>query len=107
MNARQLAAFLAFFGGGIAAGMTGSALLREIPGAKSFYVDRLDIRRSLLPDGGDLVTAEAYAAVTVGLGDGGISVVRPDSVSCALTGPQTTQLRTILTAAGNCVRDAP
>lgn len=99
-------ALLAFLAG-TASGMTGSALLREAPGAKTYFTRELVVWQEPLADGGSDVTAQVSVDATLALNDGGTQVVRLNPVLCPLTEARKTSLRTILAAAANCARDAP
>jgi len=108
MTNAQLAALLAFVAAaGGAVGMSGSALLRETPGAKSYYVREMVLRQFPLADGGNIITARTWTDATLGLSDGGIAVADLGEVDCALTAGQTSSLQTILTAAKSCAQNAP
>src|SRR4051812_1559625 len=111
MNQTQLAALLAFIGGAAAA-MTTSALVREAPGAKSYYTHHLEIDQRPAADGGNDITAVAFVTATVALTDGGTAVADLGGNSCAelisgLTPTQRTNLQNILTGSANCGKNAP
>lgn len=106
MTKTHLTALLAFLAGS-AAGMTSSALVREAPGTKSYFVHQLAVSQSPLADGGSDVSAVAYTTVTLDLADGGTATHDLGGVPCPLTEARKTTLRTILTAAESCARNAP
>lgn len=81
-NAASLALAAALGASGGAIGTAG--LLREAPGAKTYYAHGLDLRQSPLPDGGNEVTAVAYVTATLVLADGGVSAVDLGGDACPL-----------------------
>ena len=107
----QHAIKLLLFLSGAAAAMTGSALIREAPGAKTYFVHQLAVGQAPNPDGGlSLVTATAYTTVSLTLGDGGVDVLDLGGVTCGpdvlTTGAKAT-LRNILNASSACAQNAP
>ena len=107
MTTTQRAALLAFLAGSASA-MTGSALLRETPGVKSYFVHHLEVNQAINPDGGaSEVSARVHATSTLTLADGGAGVVRLGAVECPLTEARKTSLRAILAAAEQCAANAP
>ena len=59
-------------------------LLREAPGAKTYYAHGLDLRQAPLPDGGNTITAVAYVTATLVQSDGGVSAVDLGGDVCPL-----------------------
>lgn len=92
---------------GAAAAMSAAALLREAPGAKTYFVHKLDVAQTALEDGGSNVTATAYTTVTLDLSDGGTAVHDMGGVPCPLSAARQTTLRNILVAAEACAQNAP
>ncbi len=91
------------------ADLSPSAALREIPGAKTYYVHQLRVGQSPVKDGGtgNDISAITYTKATVELADAGSATVDIGKVVCELSPANITTLQNILTASSNCAKNAP
>lgn len=88
---------------GFVSGLSGFALLREVPGAKAYSVYHLDV------DQGDdgTVTTSACGKATVTLKDGGTSTIALGCTPCAVAKSDSDALKAILSTATSCIANAP
>ncbi len=92
---------------GAAVGVSSSALIREVPGVKSYYVHQLNLTQSPLLDGGNTLSASACTTATVARLDGGTLVVDLGCVPGALTPAEVACGTTLLNGTSRFARDAP
>ncbi len=88
---------------GAVGALSGSALLREAPGAKTYFVHHLDVDQAV--DG--TVTTRACSDATLALKDGGSSTVDLGCIPCPIVKADSDALKAILSTATSCAANAP
>lgn len=100
----KTAAIIGAIIGGAATAMSGAALIRNIPGEKTYFVHSLHVDQA---HAGSPLVATAYVDVTFTTADGGRATEDIGGVPCPLSASAKTCLQAALNDSATCAKNAP